>query len=107
MFYLHISDKRTITLYAGYKVGFISGAERCPRLTARRGTIMGEMVHQTILKWLNSVIPNLPPKTLLVMDNAAYHNTQSDGQTSSEDQKEDRYERVALFFLSRNNSLFD
>ena len=36
------------------------------------------MNHQTILKWLNKVIHYLPKKSVVVIDNAAYHNVQVD-----------------------------
>ena len=43
------------------------------------GDYHGEMNHKMIVRWLeNKLIPYLPPKCVLVMDNAAYHNVQVD-----------------------------
>ena len=67
-----------IILHAGYVGGFIPGAGEVFKAHSATGDYHGEMNHQTILKWLNKVIPNLPPKSVLVMDNAPYHNVQVD-----------------------------
>ena len=43
------------------------------------GDYHGEMNHKMIVRWLeDKMIPNLPPKCVLVVDNAAYHNVQVD-----------------------------
>ena len=40
---------------------------------------LGEMNHKMIDRWLeDKLIPNLPPKYVFVIDNAAYHNVQVD-----------------------------
>ena len=67
-----------IILHAGYEGGFIPGAAEVFKAHSATGDYHGEMNHQTILKWLNKVIPNLPLKSVLVMDNAPYHNVQVD-----------------------------
>ena len=43
------------------------------------GEYHGEMNHIMIVRWLeDKLIPNLAPKCVLVIDNAAYHNVQVD-----------------------------
>ena len=76
MFYLHF--RRMIILHAGCEGDFIPGAGEVFKAHSATGDYHGEMNHQTILKWLNKVIPYLPKKSVLVMDNAAYHNVQVD-----------------------------
>ena len=48
------------------------------RYSSAPGDYHGEMNHQTILKWLNKLIPNLPPKSVLIMENAPFHSVQVD-----------------------------
>ena len=68
-----------IILHAGYEGYFIPGAgEVFKAHSAMRRDYHVEMNHKTTLKWLNKVIPNVPPKSVLVMDNAAYHNVYVD-----------------------------
>ena len=65
-----------VILHAGHKGGFIPVAGEVFKAHSATVDYHGEMNHQMRLKWLNTVIPNLPPNSVLVMDNAAYHNVQ-------------------------------
>ena len=47
------------------------------RAHSSSGDYHGEMNDKMIVRWVeDKLIPNLPPKYVLVMDNAAYHNAQ-------------------------------
>ena len=78
MLYLYVSGQRMIILHAGYEGGFIPGAGEVFKAHSATGDYHKEMNHKTILKWLNKIIPYLPKKSVLVMNNAAYHNVQVD-----------------------------
>ena len=68
-----------IILHAGYNEGFLPNAEVVFRALSSSGDDHGEMNHKIIVRWLEDrLIPNLPPKCVLVMDIAAYHNVQVD-----------------------------
>jgi transposase len=55
----------------------------------KTGDYHGDMNHENYLKWLrNQLIPNLPPNSLVVLDNAPYHNVQHDRCPSSSAKKD-------------------
>ena len=56
-------------LHAGYNDGFVPKAEVVFKAHSSNGDYHGEMNHKMIVCWL-------PPKCVLVVDNAAYHNVQ-------------------------------
>ena len=68
-----------IILHAGYNEVFVPNAEVVFRALSSSGDYHGEMNHKMIVRWLeDKLVPNLAPKCVLVMDNAAYHNVQVD-----------------------------
>ena len=68
-----------IILHAGYNERFVPNAEVVFKAHSSSGYYHGEMNHKMIVRWLeDKLIPNLPPKYVLVIDNAAYHNVQVD-----------------------------
>jgi hypothetical protein len=70
------NGKRFIILHAGCADGFIKNASlifpsKIPHLDYH-----GDMSAPYFIKWaLEQLIPNLPPKSCIVMDNASYHST--------------------------------
>ena len=50
-----------IILHTGFEGGFIPRAGEVFKTHSATVDYHGEMNHQTILKWLKKVIPNLPP----------------------------------------------
>ena len=67
-----------IILHAGYNDGFVPNAGVVFKAHSSNGDYHGEMNHKMIVRWLeDKLIPNLPPKCALVVDNAAYHNVQA------------------------------
>ena len=68
-----------ITLHAWYNEGFVPNAEVLLKAHSSSGDYHGEMNHKIMVRWLeDKLIPNLPPKCVLVVDNAAYHNAPVD-----------------------------
>lgn len=48
------------------------------------------MNHHNFIKWVETqLIPNLPPKSVLVVDNAAYHNVRTQANVTSATKKID------------------
>ena len=68
-----------IVLYAGGIDGFIPEALLTSKAKSSSGDYHDEMNASNFMKWLREVlIPNVPEKSVLVLDNAAYHNIQID-----------------------------
>ena len=73
--------ERMIIVHAGSKDGFIPGAK--VHVVYKAGSSTGdyhkEMNFENFRKWLeNQLLPNLKPNSVLILDNAAYHNVQED-----------------------------
>lgn len=67
--------KRLIIVHAGGKMGFIPGGLLMFRSETKSGDYHDDMNFVNFQKWLeNQLIPNLPPASVLVLDNASYHN---------------------------------
>ena len=68
-----------IILHAVYNERFVPNAEVVFKAHSFSGDYHGEMNHKMIVRWLeDKLIPTLPPKYVLVIDNATYHNVQVD-----------------------------
>ncbi|KAJ8909981.1 hypothetical protein NQ315_013573, partial [Exocentrus adspersus] len=83
--------KRLIIVHAGGKNGFTSnGLLIFHSGSAKSGDYHDDMNHTNFSKWVESqLIPNLPPKTFLVVDNASYHNVKADKSPTSGSRKGD------------------
>jgi transposase len=56
-------------------MGFIPGALLVFKSGLKTGDYHGDMNHENYFKWLrNQLIPNLPSNSVVVLDNASYHN---------------------------------
>lgn len=88
-----------IVLHAGTDTGFIPGAALVFKAHSATGDYHSEMNAQNFTKWLlEKLIPNLPPKSVLILDNAAYHNVQADRCPTMGTRKADMQA-----WLTRNN----
>ncbi|GLV38151.1 hypothetical protein CBL_10118 [Carabus blaptoides fortunei] len=76
--------QRLIIVHAGYKEEFISGAGLIFKSQTKTGDYHDEMNSTNFIKYLRQkIIPNLPTPSVLVMENASYHNVQERCPTSS------------------------
>lgn len=67
---------RAIVVHAGGEKGFVQGAELLYKSTQTCGDYHHDMNYINYEKWLKTqLIPNLPQNSVVVMDNASYHNT--------------------------------
>jgi transposase len=67
--------QRLIIVHAGSRKGFIPGALLMYQSTDKTGDYHNAMNSENYEKWVrNQLIPNLAPHSVLVVDNAAYHN---------------------------------
>ncbi|KAG8236393.1 hypothetical protein J437_LFUL014914 [Ladona fulva] len=81
--------QRLIIVHGGGEMGFIPEALLIFKLGLKTGDYHGEMNSGNYLKWVkNQLIPNLPPKSVVVIDNAPYHNVQLNRPPSSNAKKD-------------------
>lgn len=68
--------KRFIIVHAGSETGFVPNGLLCFRSNSDKQDYHGDMNHQNFKKWATEkLLPNLEPHSVIIMDNASYHNT--------------------------------
>jgi hypothetical protein len=83
--------ERLIIVHAGGRAGFISNALLIYKSRQKTGDYHNEMDSKNYARWLKTMlIPNLPLKSILVIDNASYHNIQTDKPPTASDTSECR-----------------
>ena len=71
--------ERLIVLHAGSKAGFLKGTDLVWKAKSSTGDYHDEMNGDNFFKWVKEkLIPHLPPKSVLIIDNTPYHNLQVD-----------------------------
>ena len=66
-------------MHAGSKGGFLKGTELVWKAKSSTGDYHDEMDGDNFFKWVKEkLISHLPPKSVLIIDNAPYHNLQVD-----------------------------
>lgn len=81
---------RFILVHAGTKDGFIENACLVYKATSTAGDYHSNMSHDNYIKWLNEkLLPNLPEGSVIVLDNASYHNTRAEKIPTSATKKAD------------------
>ena len=69
---------RLIVVHAVTENGLVPGAACIFRSDGKSADYHSDMNADNFLKWFNEqLIPNLDPRTVIVMDNASYHNTKN------------------------------
>ena len=65
-------------MHAMTKRGWIPGAKLTFKSTRKTGDYHGQMHHDLFTTWFTEqLLPNIPEHSLIIMDNASYHNTLS------------------------------
>jgi transposase len=71
---------RQIIVHAITKDGWVNGAELIFEAKKRTGDYHGQMNWENFSKWFsNQLLPNIPANSLIIMDNARYHNVLYEG----------------------------
>ncbi|MCP4607083.1 MAG: hypothetical protein GY845_00010 [Planctomycetes bacterium] len=71
---------RFIIVNAITEGGWVSGAQMHFEAKKRTGDYHGQMNWDNFSKWFQTqLLPNIPPKSLVILDNAKYHNVLADG----------------------------
>lgn len=90
-------------MHAGSENGFVPGAELLYKCKSNTGDYHHEMDTKNFKKWLTEkLIPNLPHNSLVVIDNAPYHSTQTDKPPVSSSLKSEMQS-----WLRKNNISFE
>ena len=78
---------RLIVLHAGTKNGFVPNCELVFQ-AKNDGDYHNQMNHTVFREWfVSQLIPNIPPSSIIVMDNASYHSFQIDKPPTASDKK--------------------
>jgi transposase len=71
--------ERLIIINAITKTGWVSGSKLVFKSTRKTGDYHGQMNLELFKKWFTEMLlPNIPENSLIIMDNASYHNTLSE-----------------------------
>ena len=76
--------ERLIIIHAGGESGFVPGALLMWKANQASGDYHHQMNKDNYEKWMKEkVIPNLPPNSVIILDNASYHNVAVDKASTS------------------------
>ncbi|XP_050293523.1 uncharacterized protein LOC126734047 [Anthonomus grandis grandis] len=84
-----LKGQRLIIVHAGGKNGFVKDGLLIFRSGSKSGDYHDDMNHENFMKWVETqLLPNLPPNSVLVLDNASYHNVQVKKNVTSGSKKQ-------------------
>ena len=76
--------KRLIILHAGSKDGWVPNGSLVYQSMNDDGDYHQEMNHAIFEKWFETqLLPNIPPDSLIIMDNASYHSRRKEAMPTS------------------------
>jgi len=91
---------RLILINAITKDGWVPGAKLTFKSSRKTGDYHGHMNQGLFTKWFKEkLLPNIPPNSLIVMDNASYHNVLSIHSAPTATSNKDKIR----FWLEQNN----
>ncbi|XP_013198703.2 uncharacterized protein LOC106141610 [Amyelois transitella] len=83
-------DQRVIIVHAGSESGFVPNALLTIRSGMKSGDYHGGITCENYEKWVRTqLLPNLPPRSVVVLDNALYHNKEANVIPNSNAKKSD------------------
>lgn len=91
--------ERIIIINAITKDGWVPGAKLAFLSTKKTGDYHGQMNNELFTKWFKEMLlPNIPKSSLIIMDNASYHNILSDHSAPTPKCKKEKIR----FWLEKN-----
>lgn len=91
---------RLIVVHAVTKDGWVEEAQLVFEAKKRTGDYHGQMNWDNFSKWFKGqLLPNIPPKSLIILDNARYHNVYSDNFFPNKSSSKEQLRR----WLTRNS----
>ena len=70
--------QRWIVVHAGGMESWVPGADLVFRSKTNSADYHDEMNSEHFIEWFTQLLPNIPPTSVIVLDNASYHNKQKD-----------------------------
>ena len=82
--------QRLIVLHAGGVEGWVEGADLVFKSKTNSADYHDEMNNQHFMEWLTQqLLPNIPPNSVIVLDNATYHNKLKDKPPTTANKRDD------------------
>lgn len=95
-----------IIVHAGHENGFVNNALLIFKSGQKSGDYHDAMNFSNYRKWLEEkLIPNLPPRSVLVIDNASYHNKEVNPAPTSNTRKADMISWLAQNCIPYNEKM--
>jgi hypothetical protein len=92
---------KLIIVHAGGEAGFVPNF-LIFKSNSKTGNYHDEVNSENYIRWLNEkLIPNLPPHSVIVLDNASYHNVQYSPTPTSDLTKKLMQDWLTETFLSQ------
>ena len=96
---------RLIIVHAGGEAGWISKSDLIFRAKAKSGDFHSEMNAEHFLEWFEyQLCPHVPAGSLIVLDNASYHNTQREKIPSKSSRKSEMKEWLSKHGIEYSES---
>lgn len=82
--------QRLIMIHAGSEAGFVPNALTMWKASNVTGDYHDNVNKDTMMRWMKEkLLPNIPPRSVIVVDNAPYHNAQKDKAPTSKSRKQE------------------
>ena len=82
--------QRLIVVHAGGAEGWVQGADLVFRSKTNSADYHDEMNAEHFMDWFtHQLLPNIPPNSVIILDNATYHNKQKDKAPTTATRKDD------------------
>ncbi|XP_046685095.1 uncharacterized protein LOC124370838 [Homalodisca vitripennis] len=76
-------------IHAGSEAGFVPNALTMWKASSHSGDYHDNVNTESMMKWMREkLLPNIPPRSVIVVDNAPYHNVQKDKAPTSKSKKQ-------------------
>ncbi len=90
---------RLILVHAITVDGWVDGAQLVFEAKKRTGDYHGQMNWDNFSKWFETqLIPNIPPKSIIILDNAKYHNVFAEDNVPNKSSRKEQFQN----WLTRN-----
>lgn len=97
---------RLIILHAGSREGFIANASLIFQSKTSSGDYHDEMNGDVFVQWfVQQLLPNIPPRSCIVMDNASYHSMQENKVPTMSSRKDEMKEWLTSNGIAWNTAM--
>ncbi|XP_054288006.1 uncharacterized protein LOC129003735 [Macrosteles quadrilineatus] len=98
--------QRLIMIHAGSEAGFVPNALTMWKASSTTGDYHDNVRKETMIKWMKEkLLPNIPPKSVIVVDNAPYHNAQLDKAPTSNSRKQEMKDWLTKHGIQYSNEM--